>query len=82
MVAPLLGVPAFVARLIPIFSLTAELQYEQVNLLLKIVHACDGYVFSVMNDNLKSNQKPFSMFHQNFESKSISSIKHTIENDQ
>ena len=45
MVAPLLGVPAFVARLIPIFSLTAELQYEQVNLLLKIVHACDGCLF-------------------------------------
>ena len=82
MVAPLLGVPAFVARLIPIFSLTAELQYEQVNLLLKIVHACDGYVFLVMNDSLKSNQKMFSLFHQNFESKSISSIKHPIENDQ
>ena len=35
-----------------------------------------------MNDNLKSNQNMFSMFHQNFESKSISSIKHPIENDQ
>ena len=82
MVVPLLGVPAFVARLISIFSLSAELVYEHVNLLLQIIHECNGYVFLIMNDNLKSNQKMFSMFHKNFESKSIFSIKRPIENDQ
>ena len=82
MVAPLLGVPAFVAQLIQIFSQSAKLLYEQVNLPLLIIHECNGYVSLTMNDNLKSNPKMFTMFHKNFESKNIFSIKHPIENDQ
>ena len=57
MVAPLMGKPAFVARLIPFHSLTAELLYDQVSKLLQIIHEATGYMYMIMNDDLKANQK-------------------------
>ena len=71
-VAPLMGKPAFVARLIPVHTLTGNFLYEQISNLLKIIYEAAGFVFLVMNDNLRANQKMFSAFHQNFTSKSIS----------
>ena len=63
MIAPLMGKPAFVARLIPIFSLNAEFLYDQINQLTKIIHEANGFVYLVMTDNLKCNQSTFSLFH-------------------
>ena len=46
MVAPLTGKPSFVARLIPVHSLTAELLYDQVSKLLQIIHEATGYMYT------------------------------------
>ena len=66
MVCPIFGAPAFVARLIPIYSLSAELIYTQVIALIKIIHESSGYVYLVMNDNLAANIKFFRMLHEKF----------------
>ena len=71
MVCLLMEKPAFAARLIPTFSLKADFLYEQVSLLIKIVHVASAFVFLVMSDNLRANQKMFSSFHFNNTSKSI-----------
>ena len=80
MVAPLMGKPAFVARLIPVHSLTTEFLCYQVSKLLQIIHEATGYVYMIMNDDLKANQKMFSKFHEIFTPKSISSVCHPIPN--
>ena len=80
MIAPLMGKPAFIARLIPVFSLTADLLYEQINMLIKIIHDANGAVNSVMNDNLRANQSMFTLFHNNYGSKSIYSVNHPVPN--
>ena len=49
-----MGKPAFIARLIPVFSLPADLLYEQINMLIKIIHDANGVVYSVMSDNLRA----------------------------
>ena len=80
MIAPLMGKHAFIARLIPVFSLTADLLYEQINMLIKIIHDANGDVYSVMSDNLRANQSMFTLFHNNYGSKSIYSVNHPVPN--
>ena len=63
MVAPLMGAPAFVARLIPLYSFSADLLFDQIVKLIEIIHDCPGFVFLVMSDNLRANQKCFKLFH-------------------
>ena len=82
MISPSMGKPSFVARLIPVYSLKADFLYDQIMLLLKIIHDASGYVYMVMSDNLKTNQSMFSKFHEHFESSSIFSIKHPIKNSE
>ena len=52
MVSPLMGAPAFVARLIPLYSISADLLFGQIVRLIEIIHDCSGFVFLVMSDNL------------------------------
>ena len=47
----LMGAPAFVARLLPIFSLKSDLLFEQIEILVKLIHDADGYLYLVMSDN-------------------------------
>ena len=54
MVCPILGGPAFVARLIPVFSLKHGLLYDQLLKLLTIIPESGGFVFLVITDNLES----------------------------
>ena len=82
MVAPLMGKPAFVARLITVHSLTTEFLCYQVSKLLQIIHEATGHVYMIMNDDLKANQKKFSKFHEIFTPKSISSVCHPIPNEE
>ena len=78
---PIFGAPAFVARLIPIYSLSAELIYTQVIALIKIIRESSGYVYLVMNDNLAANIKFFRMLHEKFVSVNNYSIQHPVPND-
>ena len=82
MVCTLMVKPAFVARLIPTFLLKADFLYEQVSLLIKIVHDASAFVFLFMSGNLRANQKMFSSFHFNDTSKSIYSVCHPISNTE
>ena len=80
LIGPLMGKPAFIARLIPVFSLTGDLLYEQINMSIKIIHDANGVVYSVMSDNLRANQSKFTLFCNNYRSKSIYSVNHPVPN--
>ena len=82
MVNPSFGAPAFVARMIPVHNLTAEFLYNKVIQLINSIHGADGYVFTLMSDNLRVNQKCFKFFHQNFTSFNIFSVAHPVPNDK
>ena len=51
MVRPLMGGCAFIARLIPTFSLKPENLYEQLTRLISIIHPSGGFVVALMCDN-------------------------------
>ena len=59
MAAPLMGAPAFVARLIPLYSICADLLFDQIVKLIEIIHDCSGFAFLVVSGNLRANQKMF-----------------------
>ena len=80
MINPSMGAPAFVARLLPVFSLKQEFLSDQINMVMKITHEVGGYVFLIMTDNLSVNQKMFKVYHKENQSTAIFSIKHPIDN--
>ena len=51
MVASLMGQPAFVARLITMFSLKNDFLLDQIIKLMKVIHDATGIVYLVMRDN-------------------------------
>ena len=51
MINPSMGAPAFVARLLPVFSLKYEFLMNQVNIVMKIIHDTGGFVFLLLTDN-------------------------------
>ena len=74
MVNPSFGAPAFVARLIPVHNIQADFLYDQLTLLITTIHDVGGFVYALMSDNLRVNQKTFRLFHENFSSRNIYSI--------
>ena len=64
LIAPLMGAPAFVARLFPLSSLDAPFLIEQILAVINIVHEASGLVYLVMNGNLRTNQSFFTMMHK------------------
>ena len=70
------------ARLIPLYSISADLLFDQIVKLIEIIHDCSGFVFLVMSDNLRANQKRFKLFHDAYESHSVCRISHPIGNTQ
>ena len=79
MIAQLMGAPAFVTRILPVYTLTAEFLCEQIHKVIEIVHSCSGFCFT-MSDNYVANQKCFSIFKHNFGSSNIYSSKYPVEN--
>ena len=65
MVETMYGGPSFMARLIPVFALCADLLFDQIEKLIKIIHEAGGFVFLVMCDDLRANQKTYDMFREN-----------------
>ena len=59
MIAPSMGKPAFICRLIPIYSLKTELLFSETVKVIELVHKYGGYVFLLMSDNLRANQSCF-----------------------
>ena len=81
-VSPLMGGPAFIARLIPVHSLDHNMIFDQIQQLLKIIHDCSGFVYLVMTDNLRANQSLFQKMHDFYGSKSLWSVNHPINNEE
>ena len=73
-------IPAFIARLIPVTSLKAELLEKQLILLIQIIHNAGGYVFLTMTDNLSVNQKLFKILVNLYHSNSIGTVYHPVNN--
>ena len=46
MINPSLGAPAFVGRLLPVFSLKAEFLYDQVTKMINVIHEAGGFCLS------------------------------------
>ena len=82
MVNPCFGAPAFISRLIPVCKLKAEFVFDQIVSLITCIHNSGGYVFAIMSDNLKTNQKCFTLFHNNYSSDTLWSVLHPISNDK
>ena len=81
MVCPILGGPAFVARLIPVFSLTHDLLYDQLIKLINVVHDSEGFAFLIISDNLRANISCFDVFHHNFGSHFEYAVNHPVKNE-
>ena len=72
MINPSMGAPAFVARLLPVFSLKTEFLTNQITIVMNVIHEVGGYVFLIMTDNLSVNQKMFKVYHKENPSTCIS----------
>ena len=81
LIAPVMGAPAFVARLLPMCSLEGVFLFEQVSIIIKLIHESTGYVFLVMSDNLRTYQNCFSLMRRAHGSVNDFAIKHPIQND-
>lgn len=80
MITPMMGKPSFVARLLPIFSISHELLHNELVSLLGIINDCGGYPFGIMSDNLRANQSCFNLFHKAFKTKEVFSVDHPFPN--
>ena len=82
MIAPSMGKPAFVCRLIPVYSLTHELLFEETNKIIQLIHKHSGYAMLLMSDNLRTNQACFKLYKETFGSENIFSCNHPVSNDE
>ena len=80
MVCCMMGRPSFVARLIPVHTLTHEFLHKQTERLLEIIHDCGGFVYLVMTDNLQCNQSMFKAFYEKYGTANEWSINHPVLN--
>ena len=49
MINPSMGAPAFVARLLSVFSLKTEFLTNQINVMMNVIHGVGGYVFLIID---------------------------------
>ena len=82
MVETMYGGPSFMARLIPVFALCADLLFDQIEKLIKIIHEAGGFVFLVMCDDLRANQKTYDMFREKFGAVGVFAIHHPSPNPE
>ena len=82
MIAPSMGKLAFVCRLIPVYSLTANFLFEQTLKVIELLHKNSGYAYLLMCDNLRTNQACFKLFQSTFGSENIYSRHHPLSNDE
>ena len=81
MIAPSMGKPAFVCRLIPVYSLNHDFLFEETNKIIQLIHKHSGYAMLLMSDNLRTNQACFKSYQETFGSENIFSCKHPVSNE-
>ena len=67
-------------RLIPIYSLSADLILEEADLVIHLVHESSGSVFLAMCDNHKSNQSFYRLMRDKYGVVSDWSVNHPVPN--
>lgn len=67
MVKPLLGGPAFIARLVPVRALKQNFLYEQLDSIVDIVQECGGTVRAFVSDNHFVNKQLYSFMSRHTE---------------
>ena len=77
-----MGVPAFIARLIPVYTLDADLLLEQLLNVIQIIHQCKGFVFLTMCDNLMANQRMYRLLTEQYGCDNDFSIHHPVQNSE
>ena len=80
MLESLYGGPSFMARLLPVFSLDGVLLFDQIKKLIQIIHDADGFVFLVMCDDLRANQRAYSLFREEFGAYDVFAVNYPIPN--
>ena len=80
MIDPLMGAPAFVAGLLPVYKLSADFLYKHLRNVIKIVRSCSGFCLALTSDNYRVTQKCFSTFKSNFRSSNTHSSNQPIKN--
>ena len=68
------------ARLLPIFSIDGVLLFDQIRTQIKIIHDAGGFVFLVMCDDLRANQRAYSLFRDEFGACDAFAVNHPIVN--
>ena len=82
MIAPLFGSPAFIARLIPVYTLDADLLFDQLLQVIQIVHQYNGFAFLTMCDNLRANQRLYRLLSEKYGGENEFSIFHPVPNSE
>ena len=82
MIETMYGGPSFMARLVPVYSLTAQFLFEQIERLIHIIHAAGGFVFLIMCDDLRANQSTYDMFREKFGAVGIFAVNHPSPNPE
>ena len=80
LIAPMMGAPAFVVRLLPMYSLKGTFLLEQITIVINLIHQSSGYLFLLMNSNMRTNQNLFSLTHRECGSMNDYAINHPIPN--
>ena len=55
LISNMFGGPSFMARLLPIYLITGELLFDQIQQLIQIIHICNGFVYLVISDNFRKH---------------------------
>ena len=58
----------------------SEILFDQIQKMIEIIHNAGGFVFLVLTDNLRANQKTFKLFYAKFGSQDIFAINHPVPN--
>ena len=66
------------AHLLPAYSLDADLVFNQIEQLIKIIHNAGGHLFLVQPDDLQAYQKHLHLFHGQYGSQCMFTINHPI----
>ena len=64
------------------FSLKADLLFEETTKVIELIHKHGGYTFLLMCFNLRTNQACFKNYKYTFRSNDEFSCKHPVSNDQ
>ena len=73
--------PAFICRLIPVYSPKHALLFDQTLKVINLIYQNNGFVFLLISDNLRANQACFKMYQRDYGSDEMFPCNHPILNE-